>query len=138
MENPLDSVIDLGLVNYVQHPTNPKYIIYRFPDKKRADSFQEELEKKGIWFERGEEEKRSRTFHLIGIHQNDFKVTQRMNYLVEAKHKKPLIPFKALRYGLILISTGLLTLAIIGYCKRQNILASHENPVTSINNHSNQ
>lgn len=137
MENPIDSIIDLGLVNYVKHPTNPNYIVYRFPDKNRADSFQIELEKLGIWFERGEEEKRTRTYHLIGIHKNDYKNTIRLNYLVEAKHKKPLIPFKALRYGLILMSTALMTLAIVGYCKRQNILASHENPTTSINNQSN-
>ena len=134
MENPVDNIVDLGLVNYVKHPTNPNYIVYRFPDKARADSFQFELEQKKIWFERGEEEKRQRTYHLIGIHKNDYKYTVRLNYLVEAKHKKPLIPFKALRYGLMMISGFLLTLAIVGYCKRQNTLASHENPTVSINN----
>lgn len=133
MENPIDSVIDLGLVNYVKHPTNPDYIVYRFPDKERADSFQFELEQKGIWFERGEEEKRMRTYHLIGIHKNDYKHTVRLNYLVEAKHKKPLIPFKLLRYGLILFSATLMTLALIGYCKRQEVLASHEKSNISIN-----
>lgn len=137
MENPIDNVIDLGLVNYVKHPTNPNYIVYRFPDKNRADSFQIELEQKGIWFERGEEEKRQRTYHLIGIHKNDYKHTVKLNYLVEAKHKKPLIPFKGLRYGLIIFSTILMTLALIGYCKRQNILASHENSSVSINNPTN-
>jgi len=138
MENPIDNIVDLGLVNYVKHPTNPNYIVYRFPDKHRADSFQFELEQKGIWFERGEEEKRQRTYHLIGIHKNDYKKTVRINYLVEAKHKKPLIPFKTLRFGLLLMSAGLLTLAIIGYCKRQNILASHENDNITINNQTNQ
>ena len=134
MENPIDNIIDLGLVNYVKHPTNPNYIVYRFPDSNRADSFQSELELKGIWFERGEEEKKSRTYHLIGIHKNDYKVTERLNYLVEAKHKKPLIPFKAMRYSLILISGILLTLALIGYCKQQNTLALHNEPKALVNN----
>ncbi|MEJ6615953.1 MAG: hypothetical protein QNL61_03465 [Crocinitomicaceae bacterium] len=138
MENPVDNIVDLGLVNYVKHPTNPNYIVYRFPDKGRADSFQFELEQKNIWFERGEEEKRQRTYHLIGIHKNDYKHTVLLNYLVEAKHKKPLIPFKALRYGLIMLSGFLLTIAIIGHCKRQNALASHEDPAVSINNSTNQ
>ena len=135
MENPIDNIVDLGLVNYVKHPTNSNYIVFRFPDKARADSFQVELELKGIWFERGEEEKRARTYHLIGIHKNDFKSTEKINYLNEAKHKKPIIPFKPLRYGLILISTALITLAIIGYCKQQKVLALHENSTTLINSH---
>lgn len=138
MENPIDSIVDLGLVNYVKHPTNPNYIVYRFPDKNRANSFQFELEQKGIWFERGEEVKGNRTFYLIGIHKNDYKKTVRINYLVEAQHKKPLIPFKVLRYGLLLISGALLTLAIIGYCKQQKTLALHENNSVSINNTANQ
>lgn len=133
MENPIDSVVDLGLVNYVKHPTNPNYIVYRFPDKNRANSFQFELEEKGIWFERGEELKGNRTFHLIGIHKNDYKRTVRINYLVEAKHKKPLIPFKLLRYGLIMFSGFLITLALIGYCKRQNTIASHQNNDLTVN-----
>ncbi len=138
MENPIDSIVDLGLVNHVKHPTNPNYIVYRFPDVHRADSFQFELEQKNIWFERSEEQKGQRTFHLIGIHKNDYKKTVHINYIVEAKHKKPLIPFKTLRFGLLLLTGGLLTLAIIGYCKRQNVLASHENNGVSINNHANQ
>jgi len=134
MDNPVDNIIDLGLVNYVKHPTNPDYVVFRFADSKRANSFEEELNKENISFEKGEEEKRTTTFFLFGIHKRDFKRILKMNYLVEAKHKKPLIPFKAFRYFLILFSTLAMTLAIMGYCERKKKLASQDNSNVSINN----
>ena len=46
VDNPVDNVVDLGLVNYVQHPSNPNYIVYRFVDPERAASFEKEL---SVW-----------------------------------------------------------------------------------------
>jgi hypothetical protein len=117
MENPVDHSLDLGLVNYVQHPSNPSYIVYRFPDAERASSFEEELNKQNIWFEKGEDEKRGKLYTLYGVHKNDYKKTAKINFIVEAKHKKPLIPFKILRYLILIIGLFMLTLAIVGYCK---------------------
>ena len=134
MENPVDHSLDLGLVNYVQHPTNQNYIVYRFPDPKRAASFEEELTKQTIWFEKGEEEKRGNIYTLYGVHKNDYKKTEKLNFLVEAKHKTPFIPFKVLRYLVLVIGLLMLTLSIIGYCKSREKLASYTNSTNSINN----
>jgi hypothetical protein len=131
MDNPVDHIADLGLVNYVRHPTNPDYMVYRFGDQARADSFEKALQQAGIEFERAVEERPQRNYHLFAIHKNDYKKTIRMNFMVEAEHKKPLIPFKAFRYFLILFSAFVLTLAMIGYCKQQEKLASHNNTDTS-------
>lgn len=125
MENPVDHTIDLGLVNYTQHPSNPSYIVFRFSDQKRAQSFEEELSKQKIWFEKGEEERRSGQVHLFGIHKSDYNKVTRINYLVEAKHKKPLIPWKTVRYSFVLIMITLITLAVIGYSKNQERLRLH-------------
>jgi len=132
MDNPVDHIIDLGLVNYVKHPSNPDYMVYRFADPLRADSFAEALAEAGIEFERDEEVKRTVTYYLFGIHKNDYKKTVRINFMVEAKHKKPLIPFKAFRYFFLLIMAGIVTLAIIGYCKRQEILTSHNDSASTV------
>ena len=137
MENPIDHTVDLGLVNYVKHPSNPSYIVYRFVDPERATSFEHELTERNIWFEKSDEEKRGRKYLLFGIHKNDFKVTEKINFLVEAKHKKPFIPFKWLRYPLMVISAILLTVAIMGYCEQQKTLSSYDNLHLSINNHVN-
>ncbi len=136
MENPIDHTIDLGLVNYVKHPSNPNYIVFRFVDPKRAESFELELTELNIWFEKGEEEKRGRTYLLFGIHKNDFKVTEKINYRVEAKHKKPFIPVKLIRYPIMIISAIMLTVAILGYCEQQKKLRSHNNLHQSYNNQS--
>tara|TARA_R110002072_G_scaffold301400_2_gene481054 strand:+ start:14412 stop:14834 length:423 start_codon:yes stop_codon:yes gene_type:complete len=123
MDNPVDStLIDLGLVNYVQHPSNPNYIVYRFADINRANSFEMELKNQKIWFERNSEQKRSKEYYLFGIHKRDYNKTEKINYLVEAKHKKPFIPTRFLRYFLLLFSAVVMLLAIIGYCKQQNKL----------------
>ena len=134
MENPVDHTIDLGFVNNSKHPSNPNYIVYRFVDPKRAESFEHELTALNIWFEKSDEEKRGRTYLLYGIHKNDFKVTEKINYRVEAKHKKPFIPVKLIRYPVMIISAILLTLAIMGYCEQQKKLRSYNNPHQSHNN----
>ena len=132
MDNPVDNIIDLGLVNYVKHPSNPLYIVFRFPDEDRASSFEAELIAAEIWFERSSEQKSTRLFHLFGIHQRDFKKAEKINFSVEAKHKKPLIPFKLLRYSLMLFSAVVMTLAIMGYCESRSKLRSISETNTSV------
>lgn len=122
MENPVDHTIDLGFVNYVQHPENKNYIIFRFADIKRAVSFEQELSEGAIWFEKDQEEKRGRQYTLFAIHHSDFKKVEKINYKVEGKHKKPIIPMRGLKWGLIAFSTLIMTMTIIGYCHQQKIL----------------
>lgn len=121
-DNPVDHKLDLGFVNYVQHPQNSEYIVYRFADEKRANDFEAELIIQKIWFEKGTEEKRSVNYILFGVHKTDFKVAQKINYSVEGKNKKPFIPVAWLRYFLLLFSGIVLTLAIMGYCEAQKKL----------------
>lgn len=133
MDNPVDNIVDLGLVNYVQHPSNPKYIVFRFADIGRADSFESELNSSKIWFEKSSDFKREKEYFLFGIHQNDFKKAEKINYIVEGKHKKPFIPFKGLRFIVMLISGVILTIAILGYCNSRKILNSIDNHPASVN-----
>ena len=126
MENPIDHTVDLGLVNYVKHPSNPNYIVYRFADANRSISFEEELIAKKIWFEKAEEEKRGKQYILFAVHKNDHKKTEHINYQVEAKHKKPFIPFKWLRYTVMIIGLGIVCLAIIGYCQEKKKLTAYD------------
>ena len=132
MENPVDHTLDLGLLNYLQHPSNPSYIVYRFPDKERAASFEIELKNNSIWFEKDEENKRGKVYTLFGVHKNDFKVTEQINFKVEAKHKKPFIPFKGFRFIVLFIGLGLLLLSVIGYCKQQEKLSSYNSSSLTI------
>lgn len=133
MDNPIDHPLDLGLVNYTRHPENKEYVVFRFPDIERANSFEEHLTKNKIWFERGAEERKQLTYHLFGLHKNDFKRAERINMLVEGKHKKPLIPIAGIRWFVVLFGMAALTLAIVGYCKQQQKLALYDDSGTLIN-----
>ena len=132
VDSPVDNIVDLGLVNYVQHPSNPEYIVYRFVDPERAASFEKELEDQSIWFEKDIENKREKEYILFGVHSRDFKRTDKINFKVEGKHKKPLIPFKGFRYFILILGLGLLILAIIGYCKQQEKLSLYNNDGASL------
>ncbi len=132
VDSPVDNIVDLGLVNYVQHPSNPEYIVYRFVDPERAASFEKELEDQSIWFEKDIENKREKEYILFGVHSRDFKRTDKINFKVEGKHKKPLIPFKGFRYFILILGLGLLILAIIGYCKQQEKLSLYNNDSASL------
>jgi hypothetical protein len=122
MENPVDNIVDLGFVNYVRHPENPKYVVFRLQDVERAVSFEKELKAKSIWYEKSQEEKRMRTYHLFGIHQSDFKTVEQINFRVEGIHKKPIIRNKILRYALLSFTGIVMTLAILGYYNSRKAL----------------
>ena len=53
-----DHTLDLGFVNYVQHPENSNYSVFRFYDDNRAASFELALTEQKIWFEKAEEERK--------------------------------------------------------------------------------
>ena len=77
MENPIEH-LDLGFVNYTQHPTNPKYMVYRFTDVNRANHFRELLNENKIEFQEDTQEKKQQTYTLFAIHQKNYKKTMKM------------------------------------------------------------
>jgi hypothetical protein len=123
----------LGLVNYRDHPTNRKYKVFSFYTEHEAESFKAELNHRNIWFEYDTEQIRNRypnlpgavefeTVHLFGVKDIHFKKAQRANYMVSAKHRKPIIKYRILRYALLAVFFGTLTLGIVGYVKNQQKL----------------
>ncbi|MGB0934129.1 MAG: hypothetical protein ACPGU5_07585 [Lishizhenia sp.] len=122
MDSGVEHITDLGLVNYVQHPTNPDYIVFRFADIARAETFERELRAQGIWFEKGEEKPRTRTFYLFGVYKRDYKKVQQINFNTEATHRSFLIKNDFFRYFLLLFVLLVVSLAVFGYCKQQKII----------------
>jgi hypothetical protein len=122
MDPGVENIIDLGLVNYVRHPTNPNFIVFRFADKKRADQFEEALTEHKIWFEKGEEQGRTKFFYLYGVRSRDYKKVQAINFSVEGKHRKFIIANKFLRWGLVVFFIGVCSFAFIGYLTRPDVI----------------
>lgn len=114
MDNPIEH-LDLGLVNYTNHPSNVNYVVFRFADEKRANSFRLLLQEQKIWFEEAQEQKRSMVFHLFGLHKSDFNKGQKINITVESKHKKFIIPGKYFRWIVVIFGVTMIIFAFIGY-----------------------
>lgn len=126
MAGQVEHITDLGLVNYIQHPTNPKYIVFRFAHEERANAFEEALSSNNIWFEKDQQQVKKRVFYLFGVHRNDYSKVQQINFNVEAMHRSFLIKNNFFRYFLLLFVFGVIGLAIAGYCTRTNILEQYE------------
>lgn len=122
MAGQVEHIADLGLVNYVQHPTNPKYVVFRFAHENRASSFEEALTKEGIWFEKDQQMGRTRVFYLFAVHRKNFKKVQQINFLVEGKHRSFIIRNSYFRYFFVLFTVSVITLAFVGYCKRPDVV----------------
>ena len=121
MENPIEH-LDLGLVNFIKHPSNPDYVVYRFTNEEKANSFRRELEEQKIAFEEDTEDKKQVSYTLFAVHKKFYKQTMRMNFKVEGKHKKPLIPFFTLRWFVLLFGLSILLLSILSYYKHMEHL----------------
>jgi len=122
MDSGVEHLTDLGLVNYVQHPSNKDYIVFRFADLERAKSFKLALEENKIWFENSEDTPRTKTFYLFGIHRRDYNKVQDINFNVEAKHRSFLIKNNFFRYFILLFVTASIVLGLMGYCEHQRVL----------------
>ena len=107
--------LDLGFVNYTNHPTNNDYVVFRFADVHRANSFRELLKEQKIWFEESQDQKRQLLVYLFGLHHTDYNKAQKINITVEAKHKKFLISGKFFRWFIVLFGLTMIILAAIGY-----------------------
>lgn len=116
MGRPVEHITDLGLVNYVQHPTNSNYIVFRFADEERAKTFEAALLRDKIWFEKSEQEGRTRMFYLFGVHRQDYPKVQQLNFIVEAQHRSFIIKNGLIRWILLLFTTSVIILAFVGYC----------------------
>ncbi len=97
-------------------------MVYRFTDVNRANHFRELLNENKIEFQEDTQEKKQQTYTLFAIHQKNYKKTMKMNYEVEKKHKKPIIPFRFLRWAVVLFGMGILFLSIVSYYKHMEHL----------------
>ncbi|HIP35796.1 MAG TPA: hypothetical protein EYG85_02970 [Crocinitomix sp.] len=118
----------LGLVNYKDHPTDNRYVVFNFNSKAEADHFESLLNEKKINYESDTEQVEDKpvvnlfpstgkmlTMYLFAINKRDFNKTQKLNYLTTAKFRQPSIKNKYLRIGLLFFFFLMLTLGIISY-----------------------
>lgn len=107
----------INITNYNEHPKRKAYTIFHFFKKERADYFEEQLNTQNIWFESDIDETPDKTTYFFGVKNSNLNEVQKINYLVNAKFRKPSVSSKPLRIIIYIISLILITLGILGYLK---------------------
>lgn len=101
--------------NWYTHPADNRYYVFEFREAAHSEEFARDLERSGIAFERGDAEGPSEVGHLFGIHRRDFKEALRLNHLLHGRHRTPFIPHAPLRWGVLILTAGVLAVAVIGW-----------------------
>lgn len=114
VDNPIDTGIDLGFVNFIKHPSDPSYIVFRFKDAKRADYFEKVLKEQKIWFEKGEGDRKGKSMFLFGVHKDDYNKVQKLNFETEAENRTFFIKNNWVRWILLIIVGAFVAVAIAG------------------------
>lgn len=94
-------------------------MVYEFFHEPHADHFEELLKGRQVDYERHLDEEGEEPITLFGIEKRYVDVADNCNYLTHAKFRKPMIPYKGLKWAMLIITIGMVTLALIGYFKSQ-------------------
>ena len=105
------------LTNYRIHPAEKSYNVYHFTKPDQADYFETLLIEYKLHFERYNEKKGDRLVHYFGIKRIDENISNQLNNLTLGRYRRKFIPDRKLRMGVMVISFGVLLLAIIGFIK---------------------
>ncbi len=104
-----------NLANWEEHPSDNRYFIFRFSKKPHAERFSESLRQENMVYHEHLED----GLRMFAVHRDDFDKARKLNYLVMAEHRKPMIANGFLRWGLVLFIISAVTIALIGHCNKK-------------------
>jgi hypothetical protein len=108
----------LDFTNYREHPSNKAYTVFFFKTLEQGDFFETLLQQHKLWFERfNEDELDNNRKVLFAVKNSDLKAITKLNNLAIGKYRKPFIPNKLFAWAMIVFSTVVISLAILGYLK---------------------
>lgn len=107
----------LRITNYFVHPGDTRYMVFVFKQDIYADYFEDLLEEENITYERHLDEEETEI--LFGVHKRFQRKALNANFLTHAKFRKPFINNGLVKYLLLIITFGVIILAIVGYFRTQ-------------------
>lgn len=110
----IDLEEQFNFTNKLKHPTNFNKIVFRHYRQDQAQYFAQLLTEADIEFETQIDEEDQRKPHYFGVSRKFEKRVDKLNYLALGKGREKFIRQAPVRWFLILISMGLLIMAIIG------------------------
>ncbi len=102
---------NFDITNWQDHPSNRRYVVFKYHRIDQANYFQELLEREGFEFERHDEEER----YLIVAPKTAEKKLLYLNNLAIGKYRNKFIPNKGFRLLVLIISAIVLGLAFVGF-----------------------
>jgi hypothetical protein len=110
----MDLEEQFNFTNKLRHPTRDQMVVYRFYDRKQADTFTELLVDAGIDFEAQVDEDDERKPTYFGVKRILEAQVDRLNYLAIGKHRDKFIAAAPIRWITLTIALVVLLLAIFG------------------------
>jgi hypothetical protein len=101
----------LNLTNFDDHPEDPNWMVFRFPENRQAEEFIAGLDAEGI----GHERDAGGPPFLVGVKQYHRERAVRINYTVVGRHREPFIADRAFRWGLLAFVGVIVLLAVVGW-----------------------
>lgn len=100
-----------NLTNFDEHPTEPGWLVFRFPTREQSEEFAAELQRAGLGCERDDSDGPP---FLVATRERHREAAVKANYLVIGRHRKPFLADATLRWGVIAFFILLLALALAG------------------------
>lgn len=110
----IDLEEQFNFTNKLKHPTNFNKIVFRHYKQEQAEYFAQLLTEAGVEFEIQTDEEDARKPQYFGVARHLEKKVDRLNYLALGKGREKFIKQAPVRWFMIIVSLGLLLLAIIG------------------------
>lgn len=101
-----------NLTNYAEHPTEPDWLVFRFPVAAQREEFAQMLGAEGI---RHEVDTDAGPPYLIGVRSRHRERAVRLNYTVLGRHRRPFLSDPLFRWSVLAAVGALLVLAFIGW-----------------------
>lgn len=107
----------LDFTNWREHPSDNRYNVFFFKTEKESKYFENLLTTNNLWFEANLEEDEPNYQYYFAVNKLDTTAIIKLNNRTLGEYRKPSIENNYLRYGLIIMMTIIMTLAVIGYLK---------------------
>lgn len=102
--------------NWYTHPGDNRYYVFEFRSVAMADEFEGDLKTAGIAFERAPLEREGdNVVERFGIDRSEFQAALMVNHLLHGRHRRPFIAHRGLRWAMLLITAGVVGLAVMGW-----------------------
>ena len=110
----------MRLTNWYTHPADNRYHVFEFRDMEMGEEFERDLTQAGIAFEKAPIERTKSGDGVLlpfGVHRSVFKDALKVNHLLHGRHRGPFIPHRGLRWAMLMVTAGMLGLALVGWMR---------------------